>query len=109
MLQRIRDGLHGHKWLAWLALLPIALIFGFWGGSNSLDFSGLSGQDAAKVNGEKIPASDATKARSEQQARWSQQFGTEIPEEQRSRIQNDILDSLVLQKLIEQRLDEENY
>ncbi len=60
MLQRIRDGLQGRKWLAWLALFPIAAIFVFWGGSSSLDFTGASRQDAAVVDGEEIPASKAT-------------------------------------------------
>jgi peptidyl-prolyl cis-trans isomerase D len=109
MLQRIRDGLHSKKWLAWLALFPIAAIFIFWGGSNSLDFSGTSSQDAAVVDGEKVPASEATKAWSETQARWSQQFGTEIPADQRARIQDNILDQLVLQKLLENRLDKEHF
>jgi peptidyl-prolyl cis-trans isomerase D len=109
MLQRIRDGLHGRKWLAWFALAPIALIFTFWGGSSSLDFSGSGRQDAALVDGEKIPASKATKAWSETQARWSQQFGSEIPAEQRARIQDNILDQLVLEQLLENRLTEQNY
>ena len=108
MLQRIRDGLHTHKWLAWLALLPIALIFSFWGGSRN-DTGGTSREDAAKVNGETIPATEAAKAWSDTQARWSQQFGTEIPAAQRAKIQDNILDNLVLRKLIEQRLDDANY
>lgn len=109
MLQSIRDGLHNKKWLAWLALFPIAAIFIFWGGSNSLDFSGTSSQDAVVVDGEKVPATEATKAWSETQARWSQQFGSEIPAEQRARIQDNILDQLVLQKLLENRLDKQNF
>src|SRR5262245_32474341 len=99
MLQRIRDRLGRHKWLSWLALLPIALIFGFWGGSNKLDFNGVGKQDAAEVDGEKIPATEATKAWSSIQARWSQQVGTEIPEERRKQMQDDILDSLVRNKV----------
>lgn len=109
MLQRLRDGMHNRKWLAWLALFPIALIFVFWGGSSSLDFSGMSGQEAAKVNGETIAASEATKAWGDTQARWSEQFGTEIPEAQRVRIQENILESLILQKLLEVRMDDENF
>ena len=109
MLQRIRDGLHGRKWLAWLALFPIAAIFIFWGGSNSLDLSGVSRQDAAKVDGEEIPAIQATKAWRDTEARWSRQFGTEIPADQRARIQDNILDQLVLQKVLENRLQDEHY
>ncbi len=109
MLQRIRDGLHGRKWLAWIALSPIALIFVFWGGSNTLDLGGVSAADAAKVDGEKIPADEASKAWSEMQARWTQQFGTDIPDEQRVKMQDNILEQLILQKLIETRLTEEHY
>jgi peptidyl-prolyl cis-trans isomerase D len=109
MLQRIRDGLHGRKWLAWLALAPIAGIFIVWGGSNSLNLNGASRQDAAKVDGTAIPAADATKAWNDTQKRWSEQFGTEVPTEQRARIQDRILDQLVLEKLLELRLDKEHY
>jgi hypothetical protein len=42
MLQRIRDGLQGQKWLAWVVLGAIGATFVFWGGSNSLDFTGVS-------------------------------------------------------------------
>jgi peptidyl-prolyl cis-trans isomerase D len=109
MLQSLRDGLGRRKWLAWVALAPIALIFIFWGGSSSLDFSGASSRDAAKVNGDKIPASEASKLWSQEQARWSREQDSEMPAEQRSRIQEEILDSLVMNKLLEQRLAKENY
>ena len=108
MLQRIRDGLHGHKWLAWLALLPIALIFSFWGGARN-DVGGTSREDAATVDGEKISAIEASKSWSEAQAYWSQQHGEEIPAEQRTRIQQGILDDLVMRKLLEMHLADENY
>src|SRR4051812_20046327 len=106
MLQRIRDGLHGRKWLAWVALAPIAIIFTFWGGSNSFDFNGVSKRDAATVDGEEIPAEEATRAWSNEQARWSQLKGSEIPVGERARIQDDILEQLVLRKVIDRKLDE---
>jgi len=109
MLQRIRDGLSGQKWLAWVVLGAIGLTFIFWGGSGALDFSGSASRSAAKVNGQEIPASEATEAWSDTQARWSQQFGTEIPEDQRARMQERILDSLVMQKLMDLRLDDEHF
>jgi peptidyl-prolyl cis-trans isomerase D len=109
MLQRIRDGLHGRKWLAWVALFPIALIFVFWGGSNTLDFSGAGRGDAAEVDGEKIPADAATRAWSQTQARWSQQFGSEIPAGQRERMQDGIIEDLVRQQIIENRLEDERF
>ena len=88
MLQRIRDGLHGRKWLAWVALAPIALIFVFWGGSNSLDFTGVSKQDAVEVDGHKVPAIKATKMWAVAQKQWAQRIGTEIPPEQQKRLQD---------------------
>jgi peptidyl-prolyl cis-trans isomerase D len=109
MLQRIRDGLQGQKWLAWLILGLIGATFVFWGGSSSLDFSGFAKTEAAKVDGEVIPATEAMKAWSDTQARWSQQFGTEIPDDQRVRIQENILENLVLSKLLDTRLEEHKY
>ena len=105
MLQRIRDGLHGRKWLAWLALAPIALIFVFWGGCNSLDFRGVSQQDAAEVDGEKIPAAKATKMWSQHAAAAGRSSSApRFPTEQRTRIQENILDQLVVEQLLENTL-----
>jgi len=109
MLQRIRDGLQGQKWLAWVVLGAIGATFIFWGGTNSLDFGGVSKNEAASVNGEEIPASDATDLWSEQQNRWATQVGTDIPAEQRAKMQDGILDQLITQKLVTQRLKEQNY
>ncbi len=109
MLQRIRDGLQGQKWLAVVILGLVGATFVFWGGSSSLDFAGASSRDAAKVDGVEIPAADASKAWSEAQSRWSQQNNSEIPAEQRTRIQEQIIDQLVVGKLLELRLAKENY
>ena len=109
MLQRIRDGLQGQKWLAWIILGLIGATFVFWGGSSSLDFSGVSNTTAAEVDGVEIPAEEATRAWSDTQARWSRQFGTDIPAEQRVAMQQNILDGLVLRKLVEKRLNDANY
>jgi len=108
MLQSIRDGLHRRKWLAWLALLPLILIFSFWGGSRNDTGSAARG-DAAKVNGEAIPAQEAAKAWNDTQRRWSQQFNTEIPAAQRAQMQDRILEQLVLERVLKQRLDDEHY
>jgi len=109
MLQQIRDGLQGQKWLAWILLGAVGLTFIFWGGSSQFDFSGGAKTMAAKVDGVEIPASEATEAWSQMQSRWSQQFNTEIPPEQRVAMQKNILDGLVMRKLIEQRLDDAHF
>ena len=109
MLTRIRDGLQRHKWLAWFALAPIALIFTFWGGSNSFDSNGPTAKDAATVDGEAITVQEATKAWQETEARWSQQVGSEIPLDQRAKMQDGILDNLILKKLVDKRLKDGHY
>src|SRR6187397_878365 len=109
MLLRIRDGMKAHKWIGWVVLGLIGLTFIFCGGSHSLDFNGVGKTAAAEVDGIEIPASQATRAWSGMQARWSRQFGTDIPEEQRAAMQQKILDDLILRKLIEQRLVDAHY
>src|SRR5690349_2893873 len=109
MLQRLRDGLQGQKWLAWLVLGAIGATFIFWGGTNSLDFYGTSKNEAAKVNGDEIPADEARQQWAETQNRWAQQFNAEIPADQAARMQDNILDQLILQKLITSRLKEQKY
>ena len=109
MLLRIRDGLQGQKWVAWVLLGGVAATFVLWGGAGSLDFSGMTKTTAAEVDGIDIPASEANRAWSEMQARWSRQFGTDIPAEQRVAMQKNIIDGLVLRKLIEKRLLDAHY
>ena len=109
MLQRIRDGLQGQKWLTWVILGGIAATFVLWGGAGSLDLTGVGGNVAAEVNGEEIPASDAAIAWNDTQQRFSQQFGTEVPEDRKAEIQERIIDNLVIRKVLEQRLEEQNY
>jgi peptidyl-prolyl cis-trans isomerase D len=109
MLQRIRDGLQGQKWLTWVILGGIAATFVLWGGAGSLDLTGVGSNAAAEVNGEEIPASEAQQQWNELQQRYSSQFGTEIPEDRKAEIQAGIIDNLVMRKLIEQRLADQHF
>jgi peptidyl-prolyl cis-trans isomerase D len=109
MLQSLRDGLSRRKWLAGLFLAPIVLIFSFWGGSNQLGNGNAGRDDAGVVDGEKIPANEAVEAWQDTQKRWSQQFGTEVPADQRVRMQDNILDNLIMRKVMQRRMDDENY
>jgi peptidyl-prolyl cis-trans isomerase D len=109
MLQRTRDFLHGHKWPAWVILGAIAATFVLWGGAGSLDLTGAGANTAAEVNGEEIPASDATQAWNDTQQRFSRQYGTEVPEERKAEIQANIIDQLVLRKVLEQRLAKQHF
>ncbi len=109
MLQRIRDGLQGQKWLTWVILGGIAATFVLWGGAGSLDLTGVGSNTAAEVNGEEIPASDATQAWNDTQQRFSQQYGTEVPEDRKAEIQQRIVDNLIVRKVLEQRLEDQHY
>jgi hypothetical protein len=91
MLQRIRDGLQGQKWLTWLILGGIAATFVLWGGAGSLDLTGVGSNTAAEVNGEEIPASEATAAWNRTQQMYSRQLGTDVPEDRKAEIQADII------------------
>ena len=55
MLQKIGDSLKGKKTIAWLILIPLAIVFAIWGatGAVSLDFIGPK-RYAAKVDGNEI-------------------------------------------------------
>jgi peptidyl-prolyl cis-trans isomerase D len=97
------------KWLGYTVLGLIGATFVFWGGSSSLDSSGVANSAVAEVDGIEIPAAEANQEWSETQARWSRQFGTEIPAEQRVAMQQNILDQLILMKLIEKRMQDEHY
>jgi peptidyl-prolyl cis-trans isomerase D len=107
MLQRIRDGLQGT--FAKVVLGAVAATFILWGGAGSLDLTGVGANVAAEVNGDEIPASDAARAWNDTQQRFSQQFGTEVPEDRKAEIQARIVDNLVLRKVLEQRLEEQHY
>src|SRR3569832_2237445 len=109
MEQRIRDGLQGQKWHAWVVLGAIGATVIFCGGTNSLDFNGTSKNAAAKVNGDEIPADEARQQWAQMQNRWAQQFNSDIPADQATKMQDNILDQLVLQKLIKSRLREQLY
>ncbi len=108
MLQRIRDGLQGQKWLAWTILGAIGATFVFWGGSNSLDFTGVGADTAAEVDGVEIPAEEAAQAWAEQQS-LAAQSGVEIPEEQQKAMQEQILDRLVIDTMLDERMRKQHY
>lgn len=109
MLQRIRDGLQGQKWLTWVILGGIAATFILWGGAGSLDLTGVGSNTAAEVNGEEIPASAAQEEWNALQQRYSSQYGTEIPEDRKAEIQSNIIDNLILREVLQQRLADQHY
>ncbi|MBK6597932.1 MAG: SurA N-terminal domain-containing protein [Proteobacteria bacterium] len=109
MLQRISDGLRGQKWLAWIIIGAIALVFIAWGATGVVDFGFGPTAVAAKVDGEKITAQQAIRAWSDRQSQWQQQFKTEIPADEQAAQQDAVLEQLVLRNLLQQRLDDRGF
>ena len=104
MLQRIGDTLKGQKWLAYLVLGALAVVFAAWGayGIVNLNFGGSN--YAAEANGSKISLEEARNAWLRQQTQWQQRLGgAELPAELRTQLQNQVLESLIRNALLTQR------
>lgn len=110
MLQKIGDSLKGKKLVAYIVLIPIAFIFAVWGAAGivQMDFFGQPNY-AAKVNGEPIPLAQVSDAWREQQSRFQQQFGSEIPAETRRLLQDNLLESFIRQQLVSDRARASGY
>jgi peptidyl-prolyl cis-trans isomerase D len=110
MLQRIRDSLQGQKWLAYLLLGALALVFAAWGayGIVNLNFGGSN--YAAEANGSKISIEEARNAWLRQQSMWQQRLGgAEMPPPLRTRLQDQVLESLIRRSLLTQRSHDLGY
>ena len=110
MLQRIRDSLQGQRWLAYLVLGALAVVFAAWGayGIVNLNFGGSN--YAAEANGSKISLEDARNAWLRQQSMWQQRLGgSELPAPLRTRLQDQVLESLIRQALLTQRSHDLGY
>src|SRR5687768_291835 len=109
MLQRIRDGLQGQRWLALLIIGVLALVFAAWGAYGIVDLNVAGGAYAAKVEGEKISVEEAREAWTQQQAQWAQQFGGELPEPFKRQLQNELLEGLVRNAALSQHARKQGY
>jgi peptidyl-prolyl cis-trans isomerase D len=110
MLQRIRDSLQGQRWLAYLVLGALAVVFAAWGayGIVNLNFGGSN--YAAEANGSKISIEDARNAWVRQQSVWQQRMGgSELPAPLRTRLQDQVLESLIRRSLLTQRSHDLGY
>jgi peptidyl-prolyl cis-trans isomerase D len=103
MLQRISDGLRGQKWLAWLILGLIAVVFVATGAWGVVDFEMNQSRYAVKADGVKVSADEAVRAWSERQSQWQQQFRTEMPADVRPKEQDELLESLITRALLQDR------
>jgi peptidyl-prolyl cis-trans isomerase D len=103
MLQRIHDSLG--KWIVVIVLGLIAASFVFW----NVDF-GLTGATfAAKVNGEEIPLLEFDRALQDRQNQYQQIYRTELPEEVRRELRRAVIEDLVQDAALKQRVEEQGY
>jgi peptidyl-prolyl cis-trans isomerase D len=110
MLQRIRDSLQGQRWLAYLVLGALAVVFAAWGayGIVNLNFGGSN--FAAEANGSKISVEEARNVWLRQQSVWQQRLGgSELPAPLRARLQDQVLESLIRRALLTERSHDLGY
>src|SRR4051794_23061094 len=103
MLQSIRDGLQSHKWLMYIVLGALALIFAAWGAYGIVNFNTGGSSYAAEAGGEKVSIESARNAWVNQQAQYQQRLGGEIPPAQKAFLQDRILEELIREALLTER------
>jgi hypothetical protein len=62
MLQRIRDSLQSQKWITYVVIGALILVFAAWGAYGIVDLSIGPPRYAAKANGEKIELKEVQEA-----------------------------------------------
>ena len=103
MLQRIRDGLISQKWLMYIVLGTLAVIFAAWGAYGIVNLSVGTATYAAEAGGQKVSVDDARNAWQRRQTQWQQRFGTEIPAAQKAMLQDQLLESMVRDLILSDR------
>jgi peptidyl-prolyl cis-trans isomerase D len=109
MLQSIRDGLQSHKWLMYIVLGALALIFAAWGAYGIVNFNTGSSTYAAEAGGQKISIESARNAWINQQTEYQQRLGGEIPPAQKAFLQDRILEELIRRALLTERSTDLGY
>src|SRR5690349_4273628 len=104
MLQRIHDSFG--RWVVVVILGLIAITFIFWGVGN--DFV-QGARYAARVNGEEIPIQEFDRALQDRQTQYQQIYRSELPEDVRRELRQAVVEELVRQEALRQRVDEQGY
>ena len=109
MLQNIGDTLKGQRWLAFLILGLLILVFALWGTYGIVDLTLGAPKYGLKVNGEEVPAATLQQAWQERQSQYQQQIKTEIPPAMRTKLQEQLLEQKVREVLMSQRAKERGF
>jgi peptidyl-prolyl cis-trans isomerase D len=109
MLQSIRDGLQSQKWLMYIVLGLLALVFAAWGAYGLVNFNAGGSTYAAEAGGQKVSIESARSAWLNQQAQYQQRLGGEIPPAQKAFLQDRILESLIREALLTERSHDLGY
>ena len=109
MLQNIGDILKGQRWLAFLVLGLLILVFALWGTYGIVDLTFGAPKYGLKVNGEEVLVSTLQQAWQQRQSQYQQQTKTDIPPAVRIQLQNQLLDEFTRETLMRQRATERGF
>jgi len=109
MLQSIRDGFQRHRWLMYILLGALAIIFAAWGAYGIVNISFTGSSYAAEAGGQKVSIEAARNAWMQQQTSYQQQFGGEIPANQKLILQDHLLESMIRRALLTERAHDLGY
>ncbi len=109
MLQSIRDVLESQKWLTYVVLGALAVIFAAWGAYGIVNLSFGAPDYAAKAGADEISVQEARDAWQRQQSQWQQRFGGDIPAQEKTILQDQMLESMVRDLLLSQRSHDLGY
>ena len=110
MLQNLSDKLRGKGFQTWFLLISLGLTFVMWGATGRVNLDFTAGQPwAAKVNGDHVERREVEEAWRNRQSEWQQQTGKDLTDEDRVRLQDEVIEGFVRNRLIDTRAHEQGY
>lgn len=109
MLQAIRDGLQSRKWLTYVVLGALALVFAAWGAYGLVNLNAGATTYAAEADGQKVSVESARNAWLQEQSQYQQRLGGEIPPAQKALLQDRLLETMIRETLLTARAHDMGY
>jgi peptidyl-prolyl cis-trans isomerase D len=109
MLQNLGDKLKRHKWLGYLVLGPLALIFAAWGAYGVVNTSFGSSSYGLKINDQEFSATTIQNAWQQRLSEIQAQQKTEIPAVERTLLQQQLIDQYVRTAVMQQRAKDSGF